>query len=231
MEVGTDIAKKNAGFFAADKVKEGMIVGLGTGSTVFFAMEALGMRVKSGLSIYGIPTSYQAEFRARSYGIPLTSLCEHPSPDLTIDGADQVNPLFQMIKGRGAAQTREKVVAYSSKELIIVIDEAKQTQVLNAVVPLEILPFALKPSIDTIIAYGGIPKLRLGQKKDGPVITDNGSFIIDCDFGDIQDPELLEDKLAYIPGSMCSGLFTKCSMKTKVIVGLPEKATEVKKKC
>ena len=229
MDETSRFAKKNAGILAADKVKDGMVVGLGTGSTIFFAMEALGLRINEGLSIYGIPTSYQAEFRARSYGIPVTTLCEHPTPDLTIDGADQVNPYFQMIKGRGAAQTREKVVAYSSKELIIVIDETKQTKVLNTLVPLEVLPFALKPCMDAIIEANGMPTIRTGQKKDGPVITDNGNFIIDCDFGEIHEPERVEDKLTFIPGSLSSGLFTKCISKTKVIVGHADKAVFVER--
>jgi ribose 5-phosphate isomerase A len=124
-------------------VEDGMVVGLGTGSTVFFAMERLGERIRrDGLTIAGVPTSYQAAIRAREYGIPLTSLDEHPEIDIAIDGADQVDPALNLIKGRGAALLREKCVADAARKVIIVVDPTKLVEAMRAPVPVEVLPFA-----------------------------------------------------------------------------------------
>ncbi|HJJ74249.1 MAG TPA: ribose 5-phosphate isomerase A, partial [Methanocorpusculum sp.] len=136
-------AKQDAGFRAANMVEDGMIVGLGTGSTVFFAMERLGERIKNeGLKIMGVPTSHQTAMRAEEYGIPLTTLSLHPVLDIAIDGADQVSPEKNLIKGRGAALLREKIVADAAKKFVVVIDPSKAVEVPNAAVPVEILPFA-----------------------------------------------------------------------------------------
>jgi len=211
--------KRAAGYKAADLVKNGMVIGLGTGSTVFFAMERLQERISAGLEIRGVPTSYQTAIRAREYGIPLTTLDEHPVLDLAIDGADQVDPKFRLIKGRGAAQTREKCVAAAARQFVVVIDASKLTPRLNASIPVEVLPFAFYPVMAHLKTMGGVPVVREGLKKDGPVITDNGNFEIDCTFNVIDNPEELEASLSMIPGVIESGLFTKFTKKTKVIVG------------
>jgi ribose 5-phosphate isomerase A len=212
-------SKRIAGCHAADMVEDGMVVGLGTGSTVFFAMERLGERIAHGIRITGVPTSYQAAIRARQYGIPLTGLDEHPEIDLAIDGADQVDPRFNLIKGRGAALLREKCVADASRRLIIVVDPTKIAERLDAHVPVEVLPFACTPVFRRLAALGSNPVLREGVKKDGPVVTDNGNFILDCDFGAIEDPAGLEQKISGIPGVLGCGLFTAFAEKTKVVVG------------
>ncbi|MCK9313166.1 MAG: ribose-5-phosphate isomerase RpiA [Methanocorpusculum sp.] len=213
-------AKKDAGYRAADMVKDGMVVGLGTGSTVFFAMERLGERIKSeNLKIYGVPTSNQTAMRAEEYGILLTTLSLHPILDLAIDGADQVTPSKQMIKGRGAALLREKVVASSAKQFVVVIDSAKEVEELNAAVPIEILPFAYGSVCKKLKDLGGEPVMRNGVKKDGPVISDNGNYIFDCAFGKVENPEALESAISEIPGVLENGIFAKMTEKTVVIVG------------
>ena len=170
-------AKRVAGYRAAGEVRDGMVVGLGTGSTVFFAMERLGERItEEGLSIAGVPTSYQAAMRARRYGLPLTDLDEHPELDLAIDGADQVDPRFRLIKGRGAALLREKCVCDAAREVLIVVDPSKMVETLNAGVPVEVLPFAAGTVFRRLEALGADAVLREGVRKDGPVITDNGNF-------------------------------------------------------
>ncbi len=214
-----DSAKKTAGYRAADMVRPGMIIGLGTGSTVTYAMERLCERIAQGLVCEGVPTSFQTALRAREYGIPLTTLDEYPGLDLAIDGADQVDPELRLIKGRGAAQTREKIVADAAKTFIVVVDESKMVPELNAPVPVEVLPFAATPVFIRLKAMGGEPVLREGQKKDGPVITDNGNFIIDCRFKQIDNPEEFEKTLSLIPGVIENGIFARYAKKTVVIAG------------
>jgi len=201
-------------------VEDGMAVGLGTGSTVFFAMERLGERIAGeGLSFTGIPTSYQAAIRARRYGIPLAGLDEYPELDVAIDGADQVDPALNLIKGRGAAHLREKCVCDAAREVIIVVDPSKTVDTLSAPVPVEVLPFALAGVSRRLSLLGAAPVLREGVKKDGPVVTDNGNFILDCDFGAIREPKGLETAIAAIPGALECGLFTAYTEKITVIVG------------
>ncbi|MDD1716427.1 MAG: ribose-5-phosphate isomerase RpiA [Methanolinea sp.] len=214
-----DHAKRLAGIRAADMVEDGMVVGLGTGSTVFFAMERLSERISAGLEFTGIPTSFQAAIRARELSIPLSDLDAHPLLDLALDGADQVDPHRRLIKGRGAALTREKCVASSAKSLVIVVDSGKQVECLSAPVPVEVIPFAVTPAALAIQNAGGTPVLRNGVAKDGPVITDNGNFILDCRFSRIREPERLESFLTGIPGVLECGLFTGFCPKTTVVVG------------
>ncbi|UUX93437.1 ribose-5-phosphate isomerase RpiA [Methanoplanus endosymbiosus] len=214
-----NIMKKNAGYYAAELVEDGMIVGLGTGSTVFFAMEKISAMINEGLDIVGVPTSYQAMRRAREYGIPLGTLDDYPTLDLAIDGADQIDPKLRMIKGRGAAQTMEKCVCDAADSFIVVSDPSKLSDRLDAVVPVEVIPFACSTMMETIRKLGGVPVVREGVKKDGPVITDSGNFEIDCSFGVISDPENLESRLNNIPGVLSCGLFTQYSSKTKVVIG------------
>jgi len=211
--------KRAAGRAAAEMVQDGMVIGLGTGSTVLSAMERLGERIKEGLAVTGIPTSYQAEIRARTLGIPLTTLQDHPFPDMAIDGADLVDPERRLIKGRGGALTREKCVADAAGSLLIVVDQGKCVGRLGGVVPVEVLPFALLPVLRRIEDLGARPVLREGSAKDGPVVTDNGNFILDCAFLSIEDPGTLEAALDSIPGVISSGLFTRLTGKTRVMVG------------
>jgi ribose 5-phosphate isomerase A len=204
-------AKKNAAFEAIKHVKNDSIIGLGSGTTVAFAIEALGTRVKNEkLKIMGIPSSYQAFQLAVQHGIQITTLDEHPIIDITIDGADQVTPELYLIKGMGAALLREKIVAAASKYNIIIVDESKRVNILgenNQAVPIEVLPFALQLVKNKITSLGGVPIVREGQGKLGPIITDNGNVIVDANFGVIQNPQELSVKVAMIPGVVETGFF------------------------
>ena len=203
--------KQKAALEAVKHVRDGFIVGLGSGSTAAFAIEALGERVKrEKLRVMGIPTSYQAFLLAVECGIPITTLDEHPLINVTIDGADQITPELFLIKGMGAALAREKIVAAASKLNIIIADEKKKVKVLgenNQSVPIEVLPFAISLVKRKIINVGGMPVLREGKGKLGPVITDNGNAILDSYFGEIAKPAELEVKLKMIPGVVETGFF------------------------
>jgi ribose 5-phosphate isomerase A len=204
--------KKNAALEAVKHVKDGFIVGLGSGSTAAYAIEEIGNRIKhEALRVLGVPTSYQALLLAVKQRIQITTLEEHPTLDLTIDGADQIDEELNLIKGMGGALAREKIVAFASKKLVIVADESKKVKVLgenNHPVPIEVLPFATPIVMRKIKEIGGKPILREGTKKVGPVITDNGNVIIDVDFGIIHNPAELERKLKF-PGVVETGLFVK----------------------
>jgi ribose 5-phosphate isomerase A len=204
-------AKRNAALSAVKHVNDGFIVGLGSGSTAAFAIEALGERVKlENLHVMGIPTSYQAFLLAVECGIPITTLDEHPEVDLTIDGADQVTPELYLIKGMGAALAREKIVAAASKLNIIIADEQKKVKLLGEKgqsVPVEVLPFAISLAKRKIMANGGKPVLREGKGKLGPTITDNGNVILDSYFGEIANPAELEVKVKMVPGVVETGFF------------------------
>ncbi|MCJ7444112.1 MAG: ribose-5-phosphate isomerase RpiA [Methanotrichaceae archaeon] len=200
--------KKAAGESAAASVKDGMIVGLGTGSTVAWTIKMLGRRVvDESLRILGVATSYYAEALAITEGIKLTTLNEHPVLDIAIDGADQVNSELIAIKGGGAAHTREKVVSCSAKKFVVVIDQSKYREKLDHLVPLEVFPFAFKLVESEIKAIGGRPVLRQAKMKYGPVITDNGNFILDVDFGVVENPRILAQKLDRLPGLVEHGIF------------------------
>lgn len=217
--MGDEAPKRAAGRAAAELVEDGMPVGIGTGSTVRFAMERLAERVRVGLSIVGVPTSHQTAARARALGIPLASLNDMPRLAIAIDGADQVDSALRLIKGRGAAQTREKCVAAAADRLVIVVDEAKLTDRLSAPVPIEVLPFSCAFVAARLAELGGTGSVREGVSKDGPVVTDNGGFVLDWSFGPIDDPAGLESAIEAIPGVVAAGLFTGFSEKTMVIVG------------
>jgi ribose 5-phosphate isomerase A len=204
-------AKQKAALEAVRHVKDGFIVGLGSGSTAAFAIAALGLRVKTEkLRIMGVPTSYQAFLLAVDCGIPITTLDEHPAIDVTIDGADQITPQLNLIKGMGAAMAREKIVAAASNLNVIIADEKKKVNLLgenNQVVPVEVLPFAISLTKRKIIEAGGKPTLREGKGKLGPVITDNGNAILDSYFGEIANPAELAIKVKLIPGVVETGFF------------------------
>ena len=214
MKVSHDVVfeqKQKAAFEAVKHVKDGFIVGLGSGSTAALAITALGERIKNeGLKIKGVPTSYQAFLLAAECGIPVTTLDENPVIDVTIDGADQLTPELFLIKGGGAALAREKIVASSSKQNIIIADEKKKVDFLglnNQFVPIEVLPFALSPVNHQLFRLGGKAVLREGIRKLGPVITDNGNIVLDVVFGEIKDTAKLQLTIKMIPGVVEVGLF------------------------
>jgi len=199
--------KEAAGRAAAKLVRDGDIVGLGSGSTAYFAVVALGERVKAGLKIVGIPTSVQTAGLARQLGIPLTTLDEHPEIDITIDGADEVDPQLRLIKGGGGALLREKVIAAASKKMVVVADSSKVVPVLGKFpLPVEVISFARTVVEKKIVSLGASPKLR--TRPDGsPFITDNGNQILDCSFGKITNPAALALILSDTPGIVEHGLF------------------------
>jgi ribose 5-phosphate isomerase A len=203
--------KKNAALKAVQHVEDGFVVGLGSGSTAAFAIEALGERMKTeNFKILGVPTSYQAFLLAVECGIPITTLDEHPIVDVTIDGADQLTPELYLIKGGGAALAREKIVAASSKLNVIIADEKKLTPKLGCnsqFVPVEVLPFALPLAKQKIAALGGKVVVREGKGKLGPIITDNGNAVIDAVFGEIQNPAELAVTVKMIVGVVETGFF------------------------
>ncbi len=206
-----DVAKRNAALAAVAHVRDGMIVGLGSGTTAAFAIAALGERKKQeNLTLLGVPSSYQAFQLAVQHGIPVTTLEEHPVLDVNIDGADQIDADLNLIKGGGAALTREKIVASSAKFNIYIADDKKKVQVLgeaNQSVPIEVLPFALALVQRRLQKLGGTPVLRETKGKLGPVISDNGNVIIDVAFGPIIDPANLNMQIKLIPGVVETGLF------------------------
>jgi len=204
------MAKKRVGIEAARMVKDGSIVGLGTGSTSVFAIEELGRRVREeGLDIIGIPTSFQAAALARRYGIRLQTLDDVASIDIAIDGADEVDPQKNLIKGGGAAHLREKVIDSLADLFVVIVDESKLVQSLgqSAPVPVEVVPMAVAPVLRKLEDLGGEPVLRMGIRKDGPVITDQGNMVIDVKFSRIDDPARLEAAINNIPGVVENGLF------------------------
>jgi len=217
-----DNAKKRAASEAVKHVKDGFTVGLGSGSTAAYAIKEIGRRIqREKLQILGVPTSHQALRLAVDSGIPMTTLDEHPQLTFTIDGADQIDRELNLIKGMGGALTREKIVASATKRLVIVADETKMAEKLgkDQPLPLEVLPFALPTVIPRIQKLGGSPILREGTGKVGPVVTDNGNFIVDADFGPIDSPKTLNSQLKSVPGVIETGLFI--GMADVVYVGKP----------
>lgn len=206
-----DLMKKQVGYAAADRVQSGMVVGLGTGSTTAFAIQAIGERLQSGSlkDIKGIPTSFQAIVLARKYGIPLVGLDEVEGIDVAIDGADEVDPNKNLIKGGGAAHTQEKIVDSLAKQFIVVVDASKIVDRLGStfLLPVEVMPMAVVPVSRAIEALGGKPELRMGVRKAGPVVTDQGNLVIDVKFDSIDNPAELEKTLNNIPGVLENGLF------------------------
>ncbi len=203
-------AKMRAGIEAAHMVQDGAVVGLGTGSTAAFAIEELGRRMREeSLRCLGVPTSFSEAMLARKNGIPLATLDDVTEIHVAIDGADEVDPHKNLIKGGGAAHTREKIVDSLAKIFIVVVDESKLVKRLGEKwpVPVEVLPFAVAPVMRQLRAMGAEPELRMGVKKDGPVISDEGNFIIDVRFEIIEDPAMLEKELNAIPGVLDNGIF------------------------
>lgn len=213
-------AKKAAGEAAAALVEDGMRVGLGTGSTTAYAIAALGRRVREEpLNIVGTPTSFAAERQAREHGIPLATLDELDALELAFDGADEVDPQFRLIKGRGGAHTREKIVAALSSRFVVLVDPSKLVAQLGTRMPLpvEVVPMAVAPVSRALQRLGARPEVRMAKQKDGPVVSDQGFWIIDAHFDGINDPQGLDRTLHALPGVLDHGLFL--DMATDVLIG------------
>lgn len=223
-------AKRRAAIEAVKHVRDNHVVGLGTGSNAIYAIREIGRRVRDeGLRLVGVATSSAAESIAIEEGISLTTLDATKKVDVAIDGADQVDPDLNLIKGKGGALTREKIVDDLAKVLIIVVDETKLTNKLgsNVKVPVEVLPFALSPVLDKLKEIAGKPNLKL-TKDERPLITDNGDYIVDVDFGPIDDPVKLSEEIKLIPGVLDSGLFV--DMADIVYVGQREGCRKLERK-
>ncbi len=209
-----DQLKEAVGEAAADLVEDEMTLGYGTGSTAAAAMRALARRVASeGLSVRGVPTSFAAERLARELNLPLCTLDDVDSLDLALDGADEVfhapDNKIHVIKGRGGAHSREKVVANAARRFVVLVDESKVVDRLGIKmpVPVEVLPMALRPVERALRGLSGAPELRMGVRKDGPVVTDQGFWILDVRFSAIPHPEALDRAILSIPGVLDHGLF------------------------
>ncbi|WP_415378563.1 ribose-5-phosphate isomerase RpiA [Halosimplex sp. TS25] len=198
-------AKRRAGESAAAEVGDGTVVGLGSGSTAAHAIRALGREVDAGLDIEGVPTSFQAREIAIDVGIELTTLDE-ADVDVAIDGADQFAGA-DLVKGGGGAHAREKIVDAAADRLLVVADPTKEADVLDYPVPVEVLPDARTTAADAVRRLGGQPELRRADRKSGPVVSDNGNLILDCDFGAMPDPAGLATDLSALPGVVEHGLF------------------------
>ena len=217
--------KQAVALAAVDQIENGMILGLGSGSTAALMIEALAMKIKSGeiKDVVGVTTSFQGEVLASELGIPLKSLSSVSGIDLAIDGADEVDPKFQLIKGGGACHVQEKLVAALAKKFIVVVDSTKLVKKLNLdfKLPVEVLPSAWKQVQKKLHDLGGKGNLRMAQKKAGPIVTDQGNLILDLSFRNgIDQPELLESQINNIPGVLENGLFV--NLTDQVLVGKVE---------
>ena len=217
--------KKAVAEAAVNEVTSNMIVGLGSGSTAAIMIKTLANKIKTGelKGIRGVPTSFQSEVLALELGIPLIDLVSVDQIDLAIDGADEVNPAYQLIKGGGACHVREKLVASKANKLLIVVDQTKLVKNLNEEFPLpvEVLPSAWKQVKDVIENMDAQCKLRMAEKKAGPVVTDEGNLILDVLFnGGINNPKETELQINNIPGVLENGLFVDLTY--KVLVGKVE---------
>jgi ribose 5-phosphate isomerase A len=210
--------KKAVGYAAAELVKDGTIVGIGTGSTVAFFIEALGKKVKEGMRLSGVPTSFQSRQLCAKNGILLldTSMVDHI--DITVDGADEVDANLNAIKGGGAAQTIEKIIASMADEFVLIIDQSKQVNALTQTFPLpvEVIPAAAAYFEKKASELGADVKLRMGVNKDGPVITDNSNFNFDCFFKNPPNAIELDRQLHAIPGVVETGFFLNIASKALV---------------
>jgi ribose 5-phosphate isomerase A len=203
-----DSLKRAAAGAAVQMVENEMVVGLGSGSTAAFAVEALARRHRQGLNFVGIPTSEHTAAQAKAAGIPLTSFSQHRQIDLTIDGADEVERgTLNLIKGRGGALLREKIVAAASHRLAIIVDGSKMVDRLGTrtSLPVEVVAFGLEATCESLEVLGASARLRFSSDK--PFVTDNGNRVLDCDFGRIDDPARLEERIRRIVGVVESGLF------------------------
>jgi len=225
--MANDQEKEAAARASVRFVRDGCVVGLGTGSTAAYAVRFLGERVQAGLKIRGIPTSVHTKELAASLGIPLTTLDEFQQIDVTIDGADEIDSELRLIKGGGGALLREKIVASASRQLVIIADSTKQVPALGKFpLPVEVTPFAQALVAKKIAALGASVKVR--QRADGNAfITDEGHHILDCSFGRISDPPALARQLESMPGMVEHGLFI--GMADVVLIGKGAEVTELRR--
>ena len=221
--------KQEVGRAAAARVKSNSIVGLGSGSTAAYAIEYIGDRLSKGEieNVVGVPTSFQSEVLAKEFNIPLVTLDTIDHIDVAIDGADEVDPDKNLIKGGGAAHTREKVVDSLAKEFIVVVDEGKLVDKLGStfLLPVEVIPMAVAPVMRSLEQLGGKPELRMGVKKAGPVVTDQGNLVIDVKFDHIKNPAEMEKEINNLPGVLENGIFVGVAdiiMVGKIVDGKPE---------
>ena len=225
----TEEMKKMAAEKALEYIEDGIILGLGTGSTVNYALKKLQELIKNGLKIEGVATSLRTKKLATEYGIPLRDLDENIEIDLTIDGADEVDSLLNIIKGKGGALTREKIIAFHSKKVIIIIDESKVVKALgiDSPVPVEVVKYGWKVTKKALEQLNCTAELRTITGE--PYITDNQNYILDCDFGKIDDPETLGKDINLIPGVVENGLFI--DLVDEVIVGSKQGIITLEDKC
>ncbi|WP_304956800.1 ribose-5-phosphate isomerase RpiA [Virgibacillus salidurans] len=221
-----DNAKKLVGEEAVKYIEDGMKVGLGSGSTVYWMIKKLGEYVEQGLDVAGVPTSETTAQWAKEFGVPLTDFSETKQLDVTIDGADEVDENLHLIKGGGGALLREKIVASAAKSFIIIVDSSKRVAQLGAFpLPVEVIPFGWEVTANNISTLGCVPKLR---QKDGEVfVSDNGNYILDCPFDKISDPVKLHKELKSLVGVVESGLFI--GMADKIVVGKDDKVEVISK--
>ena len=217
-----DRMKQAVAAAATEQIQSGMVVGLGSGSTAALMIQALGAKLKSGelSDVVGVTTSFQGEVLAAELGIPLKSLNAIERIDLAIDGADEVDPAFQLIKGGGACHVQEKLVAVRADRFVVVVDSTKLVDTLNLgfLLPVEVLPGAWRQVQTQLAAMGGDAQLRMAVKKAGPVVTDQGNLVFDVKFaGGISDPAGLEAAINNLPGVLENGLFVNIT--DQVLVG------------
>lgn len=216
--MGNEHEKEIAGKYAINFIKDGMLVGLGTGSTTKYFIKELAVAVKSGLKIEAVASSKESMEYGRSLGINVIEGIPKKI-DLTVDGADEVDQYGNLIKGGGGALLREKILAYNSREMYVIIDSSKKKDLLGSFpLPVEITPFAYEATIRNIVAAGG--KCTIRKKNDKIFITDNGNYITDCNFGSIENPDKLERKLKSIPGVIEVGIFH--GLARRIIMGTGE---------
>jgi len=222
-----DQEKKAAARASLAFVRDGDIVGLGSGSTAEYAVRFLGERVQGGLKIRGIPTSQRTKELAESLGIPLTTLQEFPDIDVTVDGADEIDPELQLIKGGGGALLREKIVASASKRMVVIADSSKRVQVLGKFpLPVEVIAMAEPLLLKKIAALGASVKPRR-YANGNPFVTDEGHIILDCHFGEIPDPRALARQLDSLTGIVEHGLFV--DMATVALIGKGDDVVEFRR--
>jgi ribose 5-phosphate isomerase A len=217
MSVDRDQLKRAAALRAIEEIEDGMVVGLGTGSTAAFVVEGLAARVTAGLRVVGIPTSERTAAQARRLGIPIATFAEHQRLDLTIDGADEVQlGTLDLIKGLGGALLREKIVAAASDRLIIVVDQEKLVDQLgeHTPVPIEVTQFGWQATAVALAKLGCVPERRYATGEQ-PYLTDGGNHILDCRFGPLADPGVIEQNIAMTVGTVENGLFVG---RTSVVV-------------
>lgn len=226
-----EMGKKNAAIKAVeDNVKKGMVLGIGSGSTIVYAVKEIGRINKAkNLNLKCIPTSFQSYQLIIDNKLELVSLDQYPEIDIDFDGADEVDLDLNLIKGGGGCHVQEKIIASNARKLIIIVDFRKKSRNLGENwrngIPIEVIPMAYVAVMNKLKEIGGSPILRMAQKKMGPVVSDNGNFIIDADFGIIKNPSEINNLLKQIPGIVDTGLFI--AMTSSVYIGQKDGSVEV----